>query len=244
MRVAVVMSDRFGRTVVELARRIKTPTAFHIFSPDSGVESVAKEVNAVFKKIGSVEELYVYGELRICDVGIVALNEDSESIVAARILKAVGVPLVFIVINASVNRDLAIKEGLRYVIGLDEYIVGNLLPAMSLDSWVLVRTVEFIDFGVAMYRLWKKGTLGVKIGDLNALLKDRSVKLLVFNKVGRVVVEEDYVLEQGDILILVGKHSELPKYVDLINKALLKYEEIAAGRYSGMFKTMPRTAGG
>ncbi|MEL9909289.1 MAG: hypothetical protein QXP97_02050 [Desulfurococcus sp.] len=243
MRIALVTTARFSRLALELLGSIKTPTALHVFSMDPEVEAVAREVKAVFHKFNSIEELYVYKELESCDIGVIALDRDSDSIAVARILGKMGVPLIFIVLNTRGNRELAKGEGAGYVISLDEYIVGNILPVILMDSWVSMRIIDAFNLGVAVYRVWKRGVLGVKLGDFLDKLKGKPAMLMVYDKAGRIVMNGEHVVEQGDALILIAKYSELLEYISSIEKIFSKYEEYVARRYSEQFSTMPRTMG-
>jgi len=244
VRIAIVTVSRFSRIIVDIARGAKTPTALHVYSTDEGVEAVAREVNAEFRKLNNIEELHAFKELGDCDIGIIALERDSESIAAARILKAMGVPLTLTVVNSSANRDLASREGLRHIIGLDGFITGNIMPLVLSDSWVVMKILEFLDIGVAVHRFWRRGLLGVRLSDIGAALKGKPARFILLDRAGRVVVDESHVVEQGDTLIILGKYSELPGYVDAVDKVLMKLEEVTARRYSEMFPTTPRVTGG
>jgi len=244
LRIVVVTLDRFGRVVYELAKSIKTPTVFHIYSFDQELEVIAREVNAVFKRINSLDELHGFNEISLCDIGIVALDKDSETIAAGRILKSMGVPMVFTVLNNSVNRDLARREGLKYILSLDTYIVGNILTAISMDSWSIYRVNVFQDIGVAIYRFWRRGLLGIKINILSSLLRDKPVKLVVVSRDGGIVLDEDYELKQGDMIMLIGRYVDLFEYVDLVNKTLDKFEETFASKYYEAFRATPRALEG
>jgi len=238
-----VVSSRYGRLLAELAKVSKTPVAIHVYSFDESVEAIAREVGASFKKISSFEELYTLEELGRCDVGLVALDEDSETLTAAKVLKSIGVPVVIPVLNVSLNRDVAAAFGLKHAVAIDQYVAGNVLQLVLLDTWIYVNAVDYLGLGIALYRVWKRGLLGIRVKDLEHALEGKPVKLLVIDRHGRVITDQEHVVEQGDVIVVVGRFVELVNYTGLIDKLFTRYEQIYAQALTGALPTTTRVGG-
>jgi len=245
LRLALVVSAKYARLVSELAEASKssrTPLALHVYSFDESVEPAAREAGASFKLVKSVEELYTIRELERCDAGVVALDEDSLTLSVARVLKSLGIPVVIPVLNTELNRDFAVSFGVKHAVLLDQYILANVLYLTQLDKWVFVNVVDYAGIGVAFYRVWKRGVLGFKLRDVESAVEGKPVKLLAITRHGAAVSDPEYVLEQGDTLVLVGLYRELPSYALLIEKLFAKYEQLQA-QISATTPSPPRSGG-
>jgi len=243
MRIAIITGKRFIRTAIEIISSLRFKPYIHIFSMDEEIRAIAEKISAKFTKIGSIDDIYVHEELENFDMAIIAMDEDYDGINVARALKTMGIPTIMLILNESINRDIPEREGIKYIVGIDNYVLGNIASFIALDTWIFMNVLNYLNLGIAIHRVARRGTIGVFLKELREVARERNIGLIVLNKIGKIVEDENYEIEQGDTIIVIGVGDELYRGVNDIERVFRKHEEILARRYSETFRISTRPIG-
>lgn len=243
MRIAIITGKRFIRTTIEMISSLRFKPYIHIFSIDEDIRAIAEKISAKFTKIGSIDDIYVHEELEDFDMAIIAMDEDYDGINAARALKTMGIPTIMLILNESINKDIPEREGIKYIVGIDNYILGNIASFIALDTWIFMNVLNYLNLGIGIHRVARRGTIGVFLRELKEVSKERNIGLIVLNKIGKIVEDENYEIEQGDTIIVIGIGDELYRGVNDIERIFRKHEEILARRYTETFRISTRPIG-
>ncbi len=243
MKIAIITGKRFARTSIEIVSLLRLKPYIHIFSKDEEINTIAEKISAKFTKISTIDDIYIHEELENFDMAIIAMDEDYDGIYVARALKTMGIQTVILILNESINKDIPEREGIKYVIGIDDYVIGNISSLIALDTWIFMKAISYLNLGIGIHRVARRGTIGVFLKELKEASKERNIRLILLNKVGRIVEDDDHEIEQGDTIIVIGIGDELYRGVNDIEKIFRKHEEILARRYAETFRISTRPIG-
>ncbi|MEZ0393789.1 MAG: hypothetical protein ABWK00_01900 [Desulfurococcaceae archaeon] len=230
MRHLVVASPRMLRALCEAIRAADPRPHIVVASDDSAITAAAEGLGAekaIVLDLSSPEP--VERELALVDDAIVALDSDLASREVACRLRRAGVPVVVVVLNSGENAGLLAECAPDAVINVGGHVSEAVELAIGFERWSRVRTLERLGLHVATYRVTLRARLGVGVQAIRRSLEGLGVGYHVVDRQGRVVSDVDYILGEGDYLVLYSSDpSRLERAISTIGE-LFREAERALG---------------
>jgi len=235
LKIALVLGCGISEILNELLDLVKPVNVVKLYSQCEELSVAASKMGLSFEKFERVEDLARHEELEEFDAAVVALDDDSRSIEAAKILKAMDVPTVAVVIRDARNAEVIRRAGVGTPIPLASYAAAASKILFVLDSWVLLHVLPSPSLSIAVHRVARRGALGVHLGEVIEEVSDTGAKVFAVDKLGRIVEDPKYVISAGDSIIVVGIGDSLYKAVSRAESVFRRHEEVLARRFAEMY---------
>jgi Trk K+ transport system NAD-binding subunit len=243
MKILLAVSKRYARLIIDAIIDVKPKPKITILSPDEEVAILAKTLGIEYRSDLSIEKLYTSEELEEYDMAIVAMDDDQDNIVLVRTAKSMNIPIIISLLNDSSNRDLLLREGVHYIIDINEFAVNNIKSLFLTDTWIYMRFPCVANLMIAFHRVARRGILGVILKELEDIVNEINVKFMLLDRGGRVAIDSLRTIETGDVVVVLGLEKDVKNAMDKIEKIFRKHEEIFARRYAESLRTTTRGYG-
>jgi Trk K+ transport system NAD-binding subunit len=234
MKVFVVVNKKYAKQVLDALQLLSPRPSITLASQDDEVEVMAKILGVEFVKFKDVEKLYTFEKLEEFDVAIAALDDDVYNIAIARVAKSMGIPIVIAFVHNSLNKEEMVREGVRNVIDIENIVSSYLKQFLVQDSWIVMKIIPVINFVIALYRVVKRGVLGVNLKMFIDAV-DRDVKVFAIDKTGSFI-DEYKPLENGDTIVVIGLEDKVLKTLTEFEKIFRKYEHYYTMKYTDIHR--------
>jgi Trk K+ transport system NAD-binding subunit len=234
MKVFVVVNKKYVKQVLDVLQLLSPRPSITLASQDDEVEVMAKILGVEFVKFKDVEKLYTFEKLEEFDVAIAALDDDVYNIAIARVAKSMGIPIVIAFVHNSLNKEEMVREGVRNVIDIENIVSSYLKQFLVQDSWIVMKIIPAINFVIALYRVVKRGVLGVNLKMFIDAV-DRDVKVFAIDKTGSFI-DEYKPLENGDTIVVIGLEDKVLKTLTEFEKIFRKYEHYYTMKYTDIHR--------
>ena len=234
MKVFVVVNKKYAKQVLDVLQLLSPRPSITLASQDDEVEVMAKILGVEFVKFEDVEKLYTFEKLEEFDVAIAALDDDVYNIAIARVAKSMGIPIVIAFVHNSLNKEEMVREGVRNVIDIENIVSSYLKQFLVQDSWIVMKIIPAINFVIALYRVVKRGVLGVNLKMFIDAV-DRDVKVFAIDKTGSFI-DEYKPLENGDTIVVIGLEDKVLKTLTEFEKIFRKYEHYYTMKYTDIHR--------
>jgi len=235
LKIALVLGCGISEILNEFLDLVKPVNVVKLYSQCEELSVAAAKMGLSFEKFERIEDLAGREELEEFDGAVVALDDDSRSVEAAKILKAMDVPTVAVVLRDSRNAEVVRGAGVGAPVPLASYAAAAAKALFVLDSWVLLQVLPSPSLGIALHRVAKRGALGVPLGEVVEEVVDAGAKVFAVDKLGRLVEDPKHVISAGDTIIVVGIGDSLYKAVSRAESVFRRHEEVLARRYAEMY---------
>jgi len=234
MKVFVAASKKYAKNVLDVLHSLSPKPFIVLASLDDEVGVLAKMLGIEFVKVEDVEKLYVLEKLEEFDVAIAAFDDDVYNIAVARVAKSMGIPIVIAFMHSVLNREEMIREGVSNIVDIENIISSYLKQFLLHDSWVVIKVIPAMNFVVALYKVVKRGLLGV---NLRVFIENvgGGIKIFAIDKTGNFI-SEDKPLENGDMIIVIGLEDKVMKIVSEFERIFRKYEQYYAMKYTDIHR--------
>lgn len=243
MKILLAVSRRYARLLIDAVSSIKPKPKLTILSPDEEVAILAKNLGVEHRSSLAVEKLYTSEELEEYDLALIAMDDDHDNIAIARTTKSMNIPIIISVLNDTANRDLLHREGVNFIVDVNEFAVGSIKSIVLSDTWTTIRLSTIANLVVAFHRTLRRGVLGVTVMELEEVIRGVDVKLIVLERSGRVATDTSKTIETGETLVLIGTEEGVEKAMNRIEGVFRRHEEIFARRYAENFRAVARGYG-
>lgn len=230
MRVFLAVSKIYAKKVFEVLSAISPKPYVLVVSRDEEVELLSKAQGYEYVKIGDVEKLYTLEKLEEFDIAIAALDDDMLNIAVARVAKSMGIPVVVLFIHDTMNKDVALREGAKMFVNIDNFVSSNLRLLLLPDTWVVMELMPMIKLVVAIHRVAKRSVLGLKIDVLKEAVGFEDIQVFAIDKMGSFIKEKP--LDIDDTVFVIGVEDRVLKAVAELEKTFRRYEQLYTLRYT------------
>ncbi len=240
MKILLATSKRYARLLLDAIGDVRPKPKIIILSLDEEVAILAKNLGIEYRSDLTIERLYTSEELEEYDLAIIAMDDDQDNIVLARVAKSMNIPIIISILNNTANRDLLIREGVHYIVDVNEFTVNTIKTIFISDTWVAIKLSGIVNLVVALHRIVRRGILGITLAEIEEVIREENVKFMLLEKGGRVVTDASKTIETGDIIVVTGIEDDVRKAMDSIERIFRKHEEIFARRYAETFRIATR----
>ncbi|MEM0006565.1 MAG: NAD-binding protein [Ignisphaera sp.] len=243
MKILLAVSKRYARLLIDAIVDARPKPKVTILSPDEEVAILAKTLGMEYRSDLTIERLYASEELEEYDLALIAMDDDQDNIALARAAKSMNIPVVVSILNDSGNRDLLIREGVNYIVDINEFAANIVKTVVLLDTWVTIRLSTIANIAVAFHRIVKRGVLGVTLMELEEAVGKEDAKFMLLERGNKVIMDSSKMIETGDVIVVTGTEEGVRKVIDKIERIFRKHEEIYARRYAETLRTTTRGYG-
>ena len=228
MKILLAVNKNMFRSIIDALSAVKPAPKIIVASDDEDVEVLSLQLGYEYKRLRDIE---VAENLTDVDIAILALDNDYANISLLKQIKSAGIPIVITVLHNKENRAALIGEGANYIIDIDSYLQTSIKSLLQPDTWITVTPITPLQkFVVAVYRVLRRGLLGISINDLESAVKDIRIYLEHLNRFGTRA--EDPTISPGDFIIVAGLENDVKKAINAIETLFRKIEEMHASRIS------------
>ncbi len=228
MRILLAVSKNMFRSIIDALSAVKPTPKIIVTSDDEDVEVLSLQLGYEYKRLRDIE---VAENLTDVDIAILALDNDYANISLLKQIKGAGIPIVIAVLHNKENRATFIEEGASFIIDVDSYLQTSITSLLLPDTWITVTPITPLQkFVVAVYRVLRRGLLGISINDVESAVKGLHIYLEHFNRFGTRA--ENPAISPGDFIIVAGLENDVKKAINAIEMLFRKVEEMHASRIS------------
>jgi len=231
LKIFLAVNKKHAKQIVDVLISLTPKPYILVASYDDEVEVLAKLQGCEFIKIKDIEKLYTIEKLEEFDIAIAGLDDDVLNIAVARVAKSMGIPMVVAFMHNSMNRDEMLKEGVTYIINIENFISSNLKFVLLPDTWIIIELIPVIKLIIAIYRVVKRSVLGVNVKVFDEIIENEKIKVFAIDGVGNFV-NENKPLERDNIIIAIGTEDKILKAVAEFEKIFRKYEQLYTLKYT------------
>lgn len=243
MKILLAVNKRYARLLMDAVGDIRPRPKITILSPDEEVAVLAKNLGVEYRSDLSIEKLYTSEELEEYDLAIIAMDDDQDNAALVRVAKSMNIPIIVSVLNDTANRDLLLREGVTYIIDINDFAVNSIKSVVLSDTWVAIKVPGTVSLVVALQRIVRRGILGVTLVEVEEAISGSNAKLILLDSSGRVIADSSRAIETGNIIVLTGIENDVRNAMNRIEKVFRRHEEIFARRYAETLRTATRGYG-
>lgn len=243
MKILLAVSKRYARLLIDAISSVRPKPKVTILSLDEEVAILAKNLNIEYRSDLAIEKLYASEELEEYDLALIAMDDDQDNIAIARTAKSMNIPIIISVLNDTANRDLLFREGVNFIVDVNEFAANSIKAIILSDTWVAIKLSTTVNLMVALHRTLRRGVLGVTLMEVEEAIKEDNAKLMLIERSGKTATDTSKAIETGETIVLIGNEEDVRKAMDKIESIFRRHEEIFAGRYAESLRTAVRGYG-